>query len=396
MKKVLTAITVLLGLLATSGVLAAVPETLTYSGYLTEDGVAAEATAAVGFELFTAEEGGTSVWSEAHASVQVEAGMFTVALGSTESLMPVLDGNVYYLQVTIDGETMLPRTPFHSVPYAVKAGDADTLGGQTAAEIQSGVTVSAQADGVAYDNSAGDLESTDMQGVVAELLARIEALEVQSASQQSLIETNSSAVAANTALVATNTTSISTNAANISTNATFIGVNTTAIGTNASAISTNASAIAANAAVISGNTAAAVANAAAISTNATDIAGNAADIITNALAIDDLEYLTSHISRVDNELYFTGANINIVSGSGSTDGDINGLGNLIIGYNEDLDEGSEKSGSHNLVIGSQNNYSSYGGLVTGYQNTVSGEYSSVSGGTSNTASGRQLSKWWFQ
>jgi hypothetical protein len=34
-------------------------------------------------------------------------------------------------------------------------------------------------------------------------------------------------------------------------------------------------------------------------------------------------------------LRFTGVNVQIVSGSGATDGPVNGLGNLIMGYNED-------------------------------------------------------------
>ncbi len=84
---------------------------------------------------------------------------------------------------------------------------------------------------------------------------------------------------------------------------------------------------------------------------------------------------------------FSRVNVQIVSGSGTTDGTINGLGNLIVGYNESRDSGSNKSGSHNIVVGSQHNYTSYGGLVAGYWNTISGEYSSVSGGGSNTASG---------
>ena len=43
----------------------------------------------------------------------------------------------------------------------------------------------------------------------------------------------------------------------------------------------------------------------------------------------------------------------------------NGLGNLVIGYNELRGAGDDRSGSHNLVIGSRNNYSSHGGLVGG-------------------------------
>jgi hypothetical protein len=73
-------------------------------------------------------------------------------------------------------------------------------------------------------------------------------------------------------------------------------------------------------------------------------------------------------------IYFTGANIHIVSGSGSTgdNGNPLGLGNLIIGYDEDpgsyVDRSpfnnlplgplvtGDRGGSHNLVIGAANRF----------------------------------------
>jgi hypothetical protein len=93
------------------------------------------------------------------------------------------------------------------------------------------------------------------------------------------------------------------------------------------------------------------------------------------------------ITGVDT-LTFTNMNIQLVSGSGDTDGWVNGAGNLIIGYNETGNFfGDDKSGSHMLVIGKANNYSSYGGMVLGLGNETSGAYSSVSGGQRNIASG---------
>ena len=102
-----------------------------------------------------------------------------------------------------------------------------------------------------------------------------------------------------------------------------------------------------------------------------------------------VESLLQHFTRNGNDISITGANLWIKSGSGATDGGgtVNGLGNLIVGYNEARGAGDDRTGSHNLIIGSQNNYASFGGLVAGYLNTVSGTYSSVSGGNGNTASG---------
>jgi hypothetical protein len=56
------------------------------------------------------------------------------------------------------------------------------------------------------------------------------------------------------------------------------------------------------------------------------------------------------------DIIISGANLNIVNGGGSTQ-TANGLGNLILGYNEARGGGADfRSGSHNLVIGQQSNY----------------------------------------
>jgi hypothetical protein len=86
------------------------------------------------------------------------------------------------------------------------------------------------------------------------------------------------------------------------------------------------------------------------------------------------------------QLLFTGTNVHIRSGWGYTEDVDTGLGNLIIGYNENT-SGKRRPGAHNLVIGPEHSYSSYGGFVSGHGNTVSGPYASVSGGTANTAGG---------
>ena len=111
---------------------------------------------------------------------------------------------------------------------------------------------------------------------------------------------------------------------------------------------------------------------------------------------------------------FRGVNVQIVNGTGSTSTiDPKATGNLIIGYNEDdgttrgtctvsfsnsdsfedvctQDGGTftrSLSGSHNLVIGSGHGYSSFGGIVVGQENLITGKFAVVSGGIANTASG---------
>jgi hypothetical protein len=109
--------------------------------------------------------------------------------------------------------------------------------------------------------------------------------------------------------------------------------------------------------------------------------------------IDALKAKTASMSVLTDNgqptVRFTGVNLQVVSGSGSTAGAVNGRGNLIVGYNEN--NGDTKTGSHNLIVGPQHTYTGYSGLVAGINNTISGNYASVSGGGSNTASGNSAS-----
>ena len=82
---------------------------------------------------------------------------------------------------------------------------------------------------------------------------------------------------------------------------------------------------------------------------------------------------------------FEGTNVQVTNGMGTT-ASTNGFGNLILGYDED-DSGDAKSGSHNLVVGTEHTYTSYGGIVAGQNNEISGPYACVSGGQDNVASG---------
>jgi len=90
----------------------------------------------------------------------------------------------------------------------------------------------------------------------------------------------------------------------------------------------------------------------------------------------------------------TGANVHLRSGSAQTV-DNTGLGNLVIGYDEDLgptvisqrDIDTARTGSHNLVVGALHRFTASGGLVAGRENFISGQYATVTGGDENTASG---------
>lgn len=100
-----------------------------------------------------------------------------------------------------------------------------------------------------------------------------------------------------------------------------------------------------------------------------------------------VEQKTAPLSVSGSNFTITGKNVQIVDGTGSTNS-VSGLGNLTIGYNASrFPFGTDiRTGSHNLILGDENNYSAFGGLVAGYINSISGNYASVSGGIGNTAS----------
>lgn len=86
-------------------------------------------------------------------------------------------------------------------------------------------------------------------------------------------------------------------------------------------------------------------------------------------------------------LTIKGVNVQIVDGLNSTNS-TSGLGNLIIGYNASGNlRGDVRTGSHNLILGDESNYQSYGGLIAGQDNFIAGPYASVSGGQGNSVNG---------
>lgn len=119
-------------------------------------------------------------------------------------------------------------------------------------------------------------------------------------------------------------------------------------------------------------------------TNVNNISSNI-DNLSNR--VGGFESLFANVTRQEDDIYFDSTNVHIRSGTGSTGGNINGLGNLIIGYNELRYDGTDnRTGSNNLILGLNNNYKSYGGIIGGVWNEISGQTSSVTGGTLNTAS----------
>lgn len=137
-----------------------------------------------------------------------------------------------------------------------------------------------------------------------------------------------------------------------------------------------------------------------VSNQAGQISTLQAQLQAQAGVVVGLQQLLTHFSRQGSDIFITGANLHIVNGLGATNGNggapasvdpasivVNGLGNLIVGYNESLQQQVARTGSHNVVVGAGHSYASTGSVVAGYSNTVSGPYATVTGGDRNMATG---------
>lgn len=118
MKRICIAFVLLL--IGSSLAFAAIPEELNYQGVLTDAGGSAvtDGTYQLVFRLYDVAAGGSALWQETHASVQVTKGIFEVILGSTTPID--LDFySQYYLGISVEGEAELsPRVKLTSAAYS--------------------------------------------------------------------------------------------------------------------------------------------------------------------------------------------------------------------------------------------------------------------------------------
>ena len=113
-----------------------------------------------------------------------------------------------------------------------------------------------------------------------------------------------------------------------------------------------------------------------------------AELATLDALLPHLVYLESGVAGKPT-VELSGVNVQIVDGEGKT-ATANGAGNLVIGYDENPG-GHEQSGSHDLVLGEEQTFTSYGGVLDGYRNAIISPFASVTGGEHNTASGKSSS-----
>ncbi len=122
---------------ASAGAGTVVPRLVQFSGVIKDAaGKPATGTVAATFSLYELQEGGTPLWVETQ-NLQLDGqGRYTVLLGATQPEGLPLDlfttGKARWLgvQPQLPGTGEQPRVLLVGVPYAMKAADADTLGGK--------------------------------------------------------------------------------------------------------------------------------------------------------------------------------------------------------------------------------------------------------------------------
>lgn len=109
---------------------AATPGQINYQGLLLDQqGAPITGNVNLVFTIFDAAQNGTALWTETHPNVAALDGVYDVVLGATTPITPavVADGSLY-LQIAVNGETLVPRQRLVAVPYALRAAEADNLG----------------------------------------------------------------------------------------------------------------------------------------------------------------------------------------------------------------------------------------------------------------------------
>jgi hypothetical protein len=120
---------------AAAATTAQVPRLVRFSGTATDiGGNAASRVVGVTFSLYAEQTGGAPLWSEVQ-NVQVnKTGHYTVMLGSSQPdglpLNLSTAAQAQWLGVRVEAQAEQPRVMLLSVPYALKAADAETFGGK--------------------------------------------------------------------------------------------------------------------------------------------------------------------------------------------------------------------------------------------------------------------------
>jgi len=142
-----------------------VPQLVKFTGTIS---AAPAGTVGVIFALYKDSTGGAPLWQEVQNISVDAAGHYTAFLGSRSAtgipLSVFSSGEAHWLAVQPQGQPEQPRVLLVSVPYALKASDAETLGGLPASAFLRADSVAAQSNAInssiAVTNAAGKIAAT--------------------------------------------------------------------------------------------------------------------------------------------------------------------------------------------------------------------------------------------
>ena len=158
MRHKLTAAGLVLLLCVAAAAFSQTPRVVRYSGVVRDAaGAVRTGPASLTFAIYAEAEGGVALWTETQAVTLDAEGRYAVALGGTvpEGLPLALftQGEARWLGLAVDGGPEAARVALVSVPYALKAADADTVGGKPlSAFVLAGEKTGTGADGLTYVN----------------------------------------------------------------------------------------------------------------------------------------------------------------------------------------------------------------------------------------------------
>ena len=114
-----------------------VPRLISFTGAIKDAaGKPVSGPISITFSLYAEQEGGTPLWSETQVAEADAQGNYSVHLGATNPQGLPLDlfttGAARWLAIQTPEQPEQPRVLLVGVPYALKAADADTLGGKPA------------------------------------------------------------------------------------------------------------------------------------------------------------------------------------------------------------------------------------------------------------------------
>jgi len=147
---------------ATLSTTTVVPRLVNFSARAIDDqGKPVAGIAGVTFSIFKDQSGGSPLWMETQNVIADAKGNYTAQLGATSAEGLPLDvfasGQARWLGVRVNGGEEHPRVLLLSVPYALKAADAETVGGLPASAFLLAGALNASA---AQGNVAGATQSS--------------------------------------------------------------------------------------------------------------------------------------------------------------------------------------------------------------------------------------------